>query len=166
MINDQIRVPKVRTIDSDGKQVGILDTPEALQLAQEKNLDLVLVSPNTEPPVCRIMNYGKYRYEQTKKEKTARKHHHSARMKEIKLRPNIDKHDLQVKERRMREFLEYGFKVKVTMMFRGREMAHTQFGKEVLNDMALSVEDIAAIEMMPKIAGRYMTAIIGPKKSV
>jgi len=135
-------------------------------MAQEKNLDLVEVASNTEPPVCRIMNYGKYRYEQTRKQKTARKHQHSTKLKEIKLRPNIDQHDLGVKERRMREFLEHGFKVKVTVMFRGREMTHTEFGLKVLDDMAQKVEDIAAMEMRPKLAGRFMIAIIGPKKTV
>ena len=156
----------MRTIDADGKQVGVLETVEALKMAQEKNLDLVEVAPNTDPPVCRIMNYGKYRYEQTKKEKTARKHQHSTKLKEIKLRPNIGAHDLEIKERRLREFLEHGSKVKMTVMFRGREMAHREFGREVLEGMAAKVEDIAAMEMRPKITGRFMTIIIGPKKSV
>ncbi len=137
---------------------------EALKIAEEKKLDLVQVASSTTPPVCRIMDYGKFRYEQTKKEKTARKHQHATKMKEIKLRPNIEKHDFEVKERRMREFLEHGAKVKVTVMFRGREMAHREFGRDVLMRMAEKVEDLGAIEMHPKMAGRFMTAIIGPKK--
>ena len=164
-INSKIRVSKVRTIDSDGKQIGVLATEEALRIAREKNLDLVQVASNTEPPVCRIMDYGKYRYEQTKKEKSARKHQHSIKMKEIKLRPTIEKHDFGVKERRAREFLEEGSKVKVTVIFRGREMAHTEFGKKVLEDMSNNLQDIAAIEMRPKMTGKIMTAIFGPKKA-
>jgi len=141
-----------------------LPIEEAMRIAEEKNLDLVQVAANTNPPVCRIMDYGKYRYEQTKKEKTARKHQHASKMKEIKLRPNIEQHDLDVKERRVREFLEHGAKVKLTVMFRGREMAHKEYGKDVLMKVADNVEDLGSIEMAPKMTGRFMTAIIGPKK--
>lgn len=164
-VNTDIRALKVRTIDSTGKQVGILPRDEALNLARTSNLDLVEVAPNADPPVCRIMDYGKYRYEQTKKEKLAKKHQHASRIKEIRLRPNIGEHDLLVKEKRVREFLEHGFKVKVGVRFRGREMAHLEFGKEVLEKLAESVQDVGAVEMKAKVVGRFMTIIIGPTKS-
>jgi len=164
-VNTDIRALKVRTIDSTGKQVGILPRDEALNLARTSNLDLVEVAPNADPPVCRIMDYGKYRYEQTKKEKLAKKHQHASRIKEIRLRPNIGEHDLLVKEKRVREFLEHGFKVKVGVRFRGREMAHLEFGKEVLEKLAESVQDVGAVEMKPKVVGRFMTIIIGATKS-
>ena len=160
----QIRAPKVRTIDSTGKQVGILPLKESLALARMSDLDLVEVAPNADPPVCRIMDYGKFRYEQTKKEKLAKKHQHASRIKEIRLRPNIEDHDLEVKEKHVREFLEHGSKVKVSVAFRGREHAHREFGKEVLDKLAASVEDIGAVEMQPKMVGRFMTIVISPHK--
>lgn len=155
----------MRTIDSTGKQVGILPLEEALALARTSNLDLVEVAANADPPVCRIMDYGKYRYEQTKKEKTARKHQHATRIKEIRLRPNIEDHDLEVKQKRVREFLEHGFKVKVSVMFKGREITHAEFGKEVLDKLAAGVKDIGAMDAQPKLFGRFLTAIFGPTKS-
>jgi translation initiation factor IF-3 len=164
-VNMQIRVPKVRTIDSTGKQVGILPVEEALSLARMSNLDLVEVAPQADPPVCRIMDYGKYRYEQTKKEKLAKKHQHATRIKEVRLRPNIEDHDLEVKEKHVREFLEHGFKVKASVAFRGREHAHREFGKEVLDKLAAGVEDIGAVETQPKMIGRFMTIVISPHKS-
>jgi translation initiation factor IF-3 len=164
-VNTEIRAPKVRTIDSTGKQVGILPRDEALALARMSNLDLVEVAANADPPVCRIMDYGKYRYEQTKKERLAKKHQHATRLKEIRLRPNIDDHDLLVKEKRVREFLEHGFKVKVSVRFRGREITHLDFGKEVLDKLAESVQDIGAVEMQPRLVSRFMTIVIGPTKS-
>ena len=155
----------VRTIDAIGKQIGILPIAEALALAREKDLDLVEVASTSDPPVCRVMDYGKYRYDQTKKEKIAKKHQHATKLKEIKLRPNIDNHDLGIKERRAREFLEEGHKVKVTVSFRGREMAHRELGREVLRKMGETLEDVGAVEMQPKITGRLMTMLIGPVKS-
>jgi translation initiation factor IF-3 len=155
----------VRTIDSTGKQVGIVPLEEALSLARMSNLDLVEVAANADPPVCRIMDYGKYRYEQTKKEKLAKKHQHATRLKEIRLRPNIDEHDLLVKEKRVREFLEDGSKVKVSLRFRGREITHSEFGRDVLDKLATSVQDISAVEMSPKLVGRFLTMVIAPTKS-
>ena len=134
-------------------------------MARMSNLDLVEVSANADPPVCRIMDYGKYRYEQTKKEKLAKKHQHATRLKEIRLRPNIDEHDLGVKEKRVREFLGHGFKVKVSLRFRGREITHLHLGKEVLDKLAASVEDVGAVEMKPKLVARFMTMVISPTKT-
>ncbi len=134
-------------------------------MARMSNLDLVEVAANADPPVCRIMDYGKYRYEQTKKEKVAKKHQHATRLKEIRLRPNIDEHDLAVKEKRAREFLEHGFKVKVSLRFRGREITHLHLGKEVLDKLAANVQDAGAVEMTPKLVGRFLTIVIGPIKS-
>ena len=164
-LNNEIRAPKVRTVDSTGKQVGILPIKEALALAQASELDLVEVAPKADPPVCRIMDYGKYRYEQEKKERLAKKHQHLTRIKEIRLRPNIEEHDLQVKEKRARGFLEQGFKVKASVAFRGREHAHREFGQEVLQKLAASVQDIAAVEAEPKMMGRFMTIVMAPHKS-
>ncbi len=155
----------MRTIDSTGKQVGVLPLEEALSLARMSDLDLVEVAANADPPVCRIMDYGKYRYEQTKKEKLAKKHQHATKLKEVRLRPNIEDHDLGVKEKRVREFLEHGFKVKASVAFRGREHAHREFGKEVLDKLAASVEDVGAVEAQPKMIGRFMTIVISPHKS-
>lgn len=134
-------------------------------MARMSNLDLVEVAANADPPVCRIMDYGKYRYEQTKKERLAKKHQHATRLKEIRLRPNIDEHDLAVKERRAREFLEHGFKVKVSLRFRGREITHLHLGKEVLDKLAANVQDVGTVEMTPKLVGRFLTIVIGPTKS-
>ena len=163
-VNSEIRAPKVRTIDSTGKQVGILPLDEALALARTSNLDLVEVAANADPPVCRIMDYGKYRYEQTKKDKLAKKHQHATRLKEMRLRPNIDEHDLRIKEKHVREFLEHGFKVKVSLRFRGREITHQDLGKDVLDKLAGMVQDIGSVEMEPKLAGRFLTMVIGPAK--
>jgi len=129
------------------------------------NLDLVEVAANADPPVCRIMDYGKYRYEQTRKEKLAKKHQHATRLKEIRLRPNIDEHDLLVKERHAREFLQHGFKVKLSVRFKGRELAHLDLGRDVLDKLAASVQDVGAVEMQPKLVSRFMTMVIGPTKS-
>jgi len=138
---------------------------QALKLAEEKKLDLVEVAANADPSVWRIMNYGKFRYEQTKKEKTAKKHQHSMKIKEIKLHPNIDPHDLEIKEKQTRKFLEHGYKVKVTVVFKGRQIDHIEFGKKVLDDLVKSVEDLGVMEMRPKMLARNMTTVIGPLKS-
>ncbi|MFN0065365.1 MAG: translation initiation factor IF-3, partial [Chlamydiales bacterium] len=131
-INRQIRVPNVRVIGADGAQIGIISTREALLLAQEAQLDLVEVAPNASPPVCKIIDYGKFRYDQTKRERESKKAQHQVKVKEIKLKPNIDEHDFQTKLKRARQFLEKGNKVKVTCMFRGREMAYPELGKKVV----------------------------------
>ncbi len=134
-------------------------------MAGAKGLDLVEVAPDADPSVCRIMDFGKYRYEQTKKEKISRKHQHSIKVKEIRLHPNIDPHDLIIKEKKAREFLETGHKVKLSIRFRGRQMAHPEFGHEVLNLIVEKVKDVGAVEMKPKMIGRNMTLMIGPLKS-
>lgn len=134
-------------------------------MAAASKLDLVEVAPDSDPPVCRIMDFGKYRYEQTKKEKVSRKHQHAGRVKEIRLHPNIEPHDLEIKEKKARDFLEAGHKVKVTVRFRGRQMAHPEFGRQVLNDICEKVQDVGAVEMKPKMVARSMTLILGPLKS-
>ncbi len=134
-------------------------------MANDRGLDLVEVAPDADPSVCRIMDFGKYRYEQTKKEKISRKHQHSIKVKEIRLHPNIDPHDLIIKEKKAREFLETGHKVKLSIRFRGRQMAHPEFGHEVLNLIVEKVKDVGAVEMRPKMIGRNMTLMIGPLKS-
>jgi translation initiation factor IF-3 len=134
-------------------------------MADDRGLDLVEVAPDADPPVCRIMDFGKYRYEQTKKEKVSRKHQHSVRAKEIRLHPNIERHDLEIKEKQARQFLEGGHKVKLSVRFRGRQMAHPEFGHEVLNEIVERVKDVGAVEMRPKMMGRSMTLVIGPLKS-
>lgn len=163
-INEEIRVKEVRLVGDNGEQLGIIPVKEALRMAQEKELDLVEVSANAKPPVCRIMDYGKYRYEQSKREKEARKKQKIISVKEIKLRPNIEDHDLQTKAKNIAKFLKEGDKVKVTMMFRGREMAHAELGKVLLDKVAVEMQEIANIERQPKIEGRNMIMILAPKQ--
>jgi translation initiation factor IF-3 len=163
-INEEIRAKEVRLVSGDGEQLGIVPVKEALRMAQEKELDLVEVSANAKPPVCRIMDYGKYRYEQSKREKEARKKQRIINVKEIKLRPNIEDHDLDTKSKNIARFLKDGDKVKVTMMFRGREMAHAELGKQLLDKVASEMQDIANIERQPKIEGRNMIMILAPKQ--
>lgn len=163
-INEEIRVKEVRLVSGDGEQLGIVPIKEALRMAQEKELDLVEVSANAKPPVCRIMDYGKYRYEQSKREKEARKKQRIISVKEIKLRPNIEDHDLDTKSKNIARFLKDGDKVKVTMMFRGREMAHSELGKQLLDKVAVEMQEIANIERHPKIEGRNMIMILAPKQ--
>jgi len=163
-INEEIRAKEVRLVSGDGEQLGIVPLKDALRMAQEKELDLVEVSANAKPPVCRIMDYGKFRYEQSKREKEARKKQRIISVKEIKLRPNIEDHDLQTKSKNISKFLKEGDKVKVTMMFRGREMAHAELGKHLLNKVAAEMQEIANIERQPKIEGRNMIMILAPKQ--
>ncbi|MBN1917325.1 MAG: translation initiation factor IF-3 [Verrucomicrobia bacterium] len=163
-MNKGIRVPQVRTIDEAGKQVGVLPIEEALRLAQERSLDLVEVAPQAQPPVCRIMDYGKYRYEQTKKEKVAKKHQQAVKIKEIKLHPRIDPHDLTFKEKHAREFLEKGHKVKITVQFKGRELSHIEFGQQLLTDILNAVSDVGAMEMRPRLQSRRLSMVVGPLK--
>lgn len=151
-------------VSGDGEQLGIVPIKEALRMAQEKELDLVEVSANAKPPVCRIMDYGKFRYEQSKREKEARKKQRIISVKEIKLRPNIEDHDLETKSKNIARFLNDGDKVKVTMMFRGREMAHSELGKHLLDKVAVEMQEIANIERHPKIEGRNMIMILAPKQ--
>lgn len=162
-VNEEIRAREVRVISSTGEQLGIMSLREALRRAEEEGLDLVEVAPQAKPPVCRIMDYGKYKYEQSKKEREARKRQRVINVKEIKLRPNIEEHDLQVKVRNINRFLEDGDKVKITVMFRGRELSHPELGKELLDRIAGEVEGRAVIEREPRVEGRNMIMILAPK---
>ncbi|MGI6660613.1 MAG: translation initiation factor IF-3 [Bacillota bacterium] len=162
-VNEQIRVREVRLISQDGAQLGILPVNEALNIAREKGLDLVEVAPNAKPPVCRIMDYSKWKYEQSKRQKEARKRQKAQDMKEVKMRPAIDDHDFNVKARAARRFLEQGDKVKATIMFRGRELAHVSLGQKVLERLLESVKDVCQVERAPRMEGRNMTMILVPK---
>ena len=162
-MNGAIRAPQVRCIDPDGEQLGVLDTREAISKAEDFGLDLVEVQPNVDPPVCKILDYGKYKYEAQKRANEARKKQKIIEVKEIKLRPNIDEHDYRVKMRNVVKFLSGGDKVKVTLRFRGREMAHQEIGVNVLTRVREETEDIAKIEAMPKMEGRQMIMVLAPK---
>jgi translation initiation factor IF-3 len=162
-INGAIRSPKVRCIDPDGNQLGVLDTRDAMEKAADFGLDLVEVQPNAEPPVCKILDYGKYKYEAQKRANEARKKQKIIEVKEIKFRPNIDEHDYQVKMRNVHKFLGTGDKVKVTLRFRGREMAHQELGANVLARVRTETEEIAKVEAMPKMEGRQMIMVIAPR---
>ena len=162
-MNGAIRAPQVRCIDPDGEQLGVLDTREAISKAEDFGLDLVEVQPNVDPPVCKILDYGKYKYEAQKRANEARKKQKIIEVKEIKLRPNIDEHDYQVKMRNVVKFLSGGDKVKVTLRFRGREMAHQELGANVLTRVREETDEIAKIEAMPKMEGRQMIMVLAPK---
>jgi translation initiation factor IF-3 len=156
----QIRVPEVRVIDEDGEQVGVMPTTEALELARSKDLNLVEVAPNAVPPVCRILDYGKYKYEEEKKERAAKKHQHTSELKELRLRPRTDDHDLQVRARAARRFLEEGHKVRLVVRFRGRESSHPEVARAQINNIAATLSDIAVVERAPEMEGRGMYAIL------
>ena len=162
-INGAIRVPKVRCIDPEGEQLGVIDTIEAIRKAEDFGLDLVEVQPNADPPVCKILDYGKYKYEAQKRANEARKKQKIIEVKEIKLRPNIDEHDYQVKMRNVQKFLTAGDKVKVTLRFRGREMAHQELGANVLTRVREETDEFAKVEAMPKMEGRQMIMVLAPK---
>lgn len=162
-INNWIQVREVRLIDDQGNQRGIIPTSEALDLAKEANIDLVEVSPNANPPVCKLLDYGKYKFEQEKRLKESRKKNKTIKLKEIRMQPKIEKHDLQFKTKHIREFLEQGFKVKVTIRFRGRELAHTELGKDKLDKVLELLEDSYNIESPPKMEGRFMSMFLSPK---
>ena len=164
MINEQIRDREVRLIGENGEQLGIMSARDALKLAQEADLDLVKVAPTAKPPVCKIIDYGKFRYEMARKEKEAKKKQKVIEVKEVRLSPNIDVNDLNTKTNAARKFLEKGNKVKVTLRFRGREMAHMQASRHILEDFAKSVEDIAVIDKPIKQEGRSLTVILSAKK--
>jgi translation initiation factor IF-3 len=155
----------VRLIDENGEQLGVQPTPDALRIARERGLDLVEVAPMATPPVCRLMDYGRFKYEQTKKERDARKHATKVELKEVRLRPKTDEHDIAFKTRNVQRFLEEGDKVKVTLLFRGREMAHPQIGRNILENVAEQVRSLGQVERMPLMEGRTMTMIISPLKS-
>ena len=164
-INDAIRAPQVRLIAEDGSQVGIKSSDDAREYAYSKNLDLVEIAAQADPPVCRVMDYGKYRYEQEQKAKLARKHQVQIQVKEIKLRPKIGTHDYETKKGHVTRFLKQRAKVKVTIMFRGREMAHPERGEMILNRLAEDLGDLAVIEQRPQQDGRNMTMMLAPQKS-
>lgn len=161
-VNREIRAPKVRVINQAGEQLGVLSLYEALGLADEAGMDLVEISPAAAPPVCKIMNYGKYRYDQTKREKENKKAQHQIKVKEVKIKPNIGEHDLVTKMRHAREFISEGNKVKITCTFRGREMVHPEFGEKIMKRMCDDLEDIAQIESPPKLLGRMLSVILAP----
>ena len=162
-INERIRAPEIRLIGAEGENVGVVTPARALAMAAELGLDLVEISPTAVPPVCKIMDFGKFKYEQQKKEAEARKKQKIIEIKEIKFRPGTDTHDYDVKMRSVKKFLGEGDKVKVTLRFRGREMAHQELGLELLKRVAADVEEIGKIENMPKLEGRQMVMMIGPK---
>lgn len=162
-MNNQITTTPVRVVGHDGEMVGVLPTAEAIERAEAVGLDLVEVSPNAEPPVCKILDYGKYKYEEQKRKNEARKKQKIVEIKEIKMRPGIDIHDYDVKMRNVKKFLGNGDKVKLTLRFRGREMAHQDLGMKVLNRVRDDVDDIAKVEQFPKMEGRMMTMVIAPR---
>lgn len=162
-VNREIDVPNVRLIGPDGSMIGVVPIRDALRAAQEVELDLVEVSPNADPPVCKVLDYGKYKYEAQKKKNEARKRQKIIDVKEIKLRPNIDDNDYQVKMRNARRFLDEGDKVKVTMRFRGREMVHQNLGMDVLIRVRDELEEAAKVEQMPKLEGRQMIMVLAPR---
>ena len=163
-INERIRFPKIRVIDTDGAQLGIITPQEALRIAEEKELDLVLVSDKADPPVCRIMDYGKYKFEQEKKAREARKKQHTADVKEVKMRYKIEDHDYQVRVNQAVRFLKDGDKVKATITFRGREIQHSDLAEELLKRMAIDLEEVAEVQQAPKREGRNMMMLLSPKK--
>ena len=163
MINEQIRDREVRVIGEEGQQLGVMPPKEAMKLAKEANVDLVKIAPSANPPVCKLVNYGKYRYEQQKRDKEAKKKQKVFQLKEVKLRPNIEDHDFYVKLKNAQRFLADGNKVKVTIMFRGREMTHPELGGEVLERFAKELGDSIVREKPPKLEGRNMTMVVGPK---
>ncbi len=164
MINEQIRDKEIRLIGEDGEQLGIMSSREALKMAEDAGLDLVKIAPTAKPPVCKIVDYGKYKYEQIRKEKEAKKKQKVIEIKEIRLSPNIDTNDLNTKVNAARKFLSKGDKVKVTLRFRGREMAHMNSSKHILDDFAEALSDIAVVEKAPKVEGRSMTMFLTEKR--
>ena len=164
MINEQIRDKEVRVIGANNEQLGIMSTAEAMKLAEDAGVDLVKIAPNAAPPVCRIIDYGKFRYEQSRKEKEAKKKQKVIEIKEIRMSPNIDTNDLNTKIAAARKFLSKGDRVKVTLRFRGREMAHMSNSKYILDDFATALEDIAVVEKAPKVEGRSLTMFLAEKR--
>ncbi|MDT2070515.1 MAG: translation initiation factor IF-3, partial [Planktomarina sp.] len=161
-INDRIRGSELRLIDEDGENIGVVTPERALIMAEDAGLDLVEISPNANPPVCKIMDFGKFKYESQKKEAEARKKQKIIEIKEVKFRPNTDKHDYEVKMRNVFKFLENGDKVKITLRFKGREMAHQELGRDLLLRVAEDTKEIGRVENMPKMEGRQMIMLVGP----
>ena len=165
-MNDRIRAPQVRLVGADGSQIGIVSIDDAMRRARELDLDLVEVAPTAQPPVCRIMDYGKYKYERDIRQKEARKKQARIEVKEIKFRPKIDPHDYATKKGHVVRFLKAGARVKVTIMFRGREMAHTELGRKILDRLVADLADLATVDQFPKLDGRNMVMVIAPIKKV
>ncbi|MEA3640030.1 MAG: translation initiation factor IF-3 [Lamprobacter sp.] len=163
-VNEEISVPQVRLIAEDGEQVGILDLADAMQRATEVSLDLVEIVPNADPPVCRLMDYGRFRFDQKKKQNEARKKQKQVQVKEVKFRPGTDIGDYQVKLKNLTRFLNEGDKAKVTMRFRGREHAHRELGLDLLRRVEKDLSDISIVEQQPQMEGRQMIMVLGPKK--
>lgn len=161
-VNRQIRADKVRVVSERGEQLGILTVREALMKAEIAGLDLVEIAPNAKPPVCKIINYGKFRYDQTKREKESRKSQHQVKVKEVKLKPNIDVHDFNTKLKRARDFIEKGNKVRITCMFRGREMLHMDLGYNLVNKFCEELKDVSSVEAPTKQMGRSITTVLAP----
>ncbi len=164
MINEKIREKEVRVVTENGEQLGIMSVAQAREKAEEAGVDLVMIAPTAKPPVCRIIDYGKFKYEQTRKEKEARKKQKTIEIKEIRMSPNIDTNDLNTKVNAARKFLQKGDRVKVTLRFRGREMAHMQNGRLILDEFAKQLEDIAVVEKAPKVEGRTLTMFLTEKR--
>ena len=164
MINEQIRDREVRLIGADGEQLGIVSSREAQKIADEAGLDLVKIAPNAKPPVCKVIDYGKYRYEQARKEKDAKKKQKTVELKEIRLSPNIEANDLNTKMNAAKKFLAKGNKVKITLRFRGREMAHMNASKNILDDIAENLSDVAVVEKAPKVEGRSIGMVLAEKR--
>ena len=164
MINEQIRDREVRVIGEEGQQLGVMPPKEAMKLAKEANVDLVKIAPSANPPVCKLVNYGKYRYELARKEKEAKKKQKTVEVKEVRLSPNIDTNDLNTKVNNAKKFITKGNKVKVTLRFRGREMAHVQQSKHILDDFAAMLEDVATVEKPAKMEGRNMSMVLTIKR--
>ncbi len=163
-MNERVRAPEIRLIGAEGENIGLITPEKALLLAEQAGLDLVEISPNAVPPVCKIMDFGKFKYEQQKKESEARKKQHIIEIKEIKFRPNTDTHDYEVKMRSVQKFLEGGDKVKITLRFRGREMAHLELGRKLLERVADDVTEFGKIEAIPRLEGRQMVMMINPTR--
>jgi translation initiation factor IF-3 len=163
-VNERIRVREIRVIDDTGQQIGIMPPPQALALAREKGLDLVEISPTANPPVCRIMDYGKFQYTEQKRQRQAKKHQKVIEVKEIKFRPKVDEHDYQFKKKHIERFLEEGDKVKATIFFRGREMAHPEIGRRILERLIEDLAEVATPENMPRQEGNQMHTILAQKK--
>lgn len=163
-VNQQIRVREIRLIGADGEQLGVMNPKDALRIAEDAGLDLVEVASNAQPPVCRIMDYGKYKYEQNKKDREARRNQRTISVKEVKLRPGIEDHDFNTKVRRAEKFLNDGDKVKLTIMFRGREITHPEIGRELCDRVADVLRPVAKVEKQPKVEGRNMTMFLVPLK--
>lgn len=165
LLNEEIREPEVRLISEEGEQLGVMSGEQALKIAEEREMDLVLISPQAKPPVCKIMDYGKFRFDQLKKEKEARKNQRVVEIKEIRMSPGIDTNDLNVKMRNAMKFLKEGNRVKVTVRFRGREMAHTDIGEQLLIRFGEGCAEVANVDKKPKLDGRFMTLFLSPKNA-